>query len=157
MKVLVLCHGNINRSPFVEAILRRERPGWEVRSAGLKTRDGRRASRKAREAAERRGLSLEEHRSCMLHCELVEWVISGGPRSKILYMDGGNEIRLRGFIEERYRSDSFQRVWNHCALLASYGSLRRIPDPNYTSDPELLRRYFSMAEDCAVKFVEANR
>lgn len=156
MRVLVLCHGNINRSPFVEALIRHERPSWEVRSAGLKTKDGRRATPKARAAAAARGLSLEEHRSHMLHSELVDWAVSGGPSSKILYMDGGNEKRLHEFLDERYRSDSLPRILNHCKLLAAYGSLRRLPDPNYTSDPELLRRYFRMAEECTVAFLEQN-
>lgn len=141
MKVLVLCHGSINRSPFVAGLLRQLRPDWGVRVAGLKTTPGRRASRKAREAAAERGFSLDAHRSVVATRDLVE-------QSQVtLYMDGGNEKRLRELVGEKLFS-------SRCRLLATYGSLRRVPDPNYESDPAKLREMFAAAELCTKKFLE---
>jgi protein-tyrosine-phosphatase len=153
MRVLVLCHGNINRSPFVAALIAHHRPGWIVTSAGLHTKLGRRASRKARAAAAKRGLSLETHRSTPVTWEMVL------EADRTLYMDGGNERRLDALIqssEMRTSPELCTSVRQRCELLATYGSLRRLPDPNYTSDPELLRQYFGQAELCTMKFLEAN-
>lgn len=149
MRVLVLCHGNVNRSPFVAALIAHHRPEWEVMSAGLKTTHGRRPTRKAREAAAKRGLVLEGY-SDPINFKMTD-------RAEIiLYMDGGNEKRLRAFIEEHYPPSRQAHAWGKCKLLATYGSLRRVPDPNYTSDLEELRRMFGEAELCTMKFLEAH-
>jgi protein-tyrosine phosphatase len=61
------------------------RLGWdgvEVRSAGVSAGPGGRASEGARDAAESRGLSLEEHRSSPLDKDLVAWaslILTMGP------------------------------------------------------------------------------
>lgn len=141
MRVLVLCHGSVNRSPFVAGLIRQLRPEWEVRVAGLKTKAGRSATRKAKTAALDRGFNLDAHRSVVATRDLVEW-------SQItLYMDGGNEKRLRELVGEKLFSSRAQ-------LLASYGSLRRVPDPNYTSDPDKLAEMFGAAAHCTEKFLE---
>ena len=36
MKVLFVCHGNINRSAAGEIILKQMKPDWEIKSAALK-------------------------------------------------------------------------------------------------------------------------
>lgn len=143
MRVLVLCHGSVNRSPFVAAIIAHHRPDWRVHCAGLKTTVGRPATPKAKTAAARIGLDLSYHRSQPMTRDLFDWA------DVVLYMDSGNEKRLIEQVGEA-------AVRRKAELLASYGSLRRLPDPNYTSDPELLRQYFGMAELCTMKFLEAH-
>lgn len=143
MRVLVLCHGSVNRSPFVAGLIRKERPNWHVRVAGLHTRFGRPATPKAKRAAAALGFSLEEHRSEPVSGTMIDWA------DVVLYMDGGNKKRLQGLVDQA-------TMESKCRLLASYGSLRRVPDPNYTSDPEELRRMFSVAELCTMKFLEAH-
>lgn len=151
MNVLVLCHGNINRSPFVAAIIARHRPGWTVRSAGLKTYRNRIATRKAKFAAHALGLSLREHRSTPVDGLMID------AADVVLYMDGGNARRLRALLLEEYTSAHDQKIWDEkCRLLASYGSLRRLRDPNYTSDPVELAKMFKEAELCTMKFLEAH-
>lgn len=142
MRVLVLCHGNINRSPFVAAIIAHHRPDWEVMSAGLKTTQGRRPSRKAREAATERGLVLSGY-SEPVSGTMIDWA------DVVLYMDGGNKKRLQGLVDQA-------TMESKCRLLASYGSLRRLRDPNYTSDPVELAKMFKEAELCTMKFLEAH-
>jgi len=62
-RVLVVCHGNICRSPFLEAYLRHKAPQLAVLSAGLAAAADSRADPTARQVAEEFGLSLEAHRS----------------------------------------------------------------------------------------------
>ena len=141
MRVLVLCHGNLNRSAFVGALITQMRPKWQVTSAGLKTTVGRRASRKARAAAAERGMNLEAHRSQCVTAQMVE------ESNVTLYMDGGNEKRLRALVSPEVFA-------SRCQLLADYGSVRRVPDPNYESDPNRLAEMFAIAELCTTKFLE---
>jgi protein-tyrosine phosphatase len=74
-RVLVLCTGNICRSPYASARLKElsdPGPDLEVRSAGLIGPD-RPAPDNARSAAEKRGLDLEDHISQLVTREAVEW------------------------------------------------------------------------------------
>jgi protein-tyrosine phosphatase len=68
MKVLMVCTGNICRSPMAEVMLRAEvaRRGCEdieVASAGTWAGFGNRAQPEAREVTNNRGIDLESHRS----------------------------------------------------------------------------------------------
>lgn len=87
-RVLVLCHGNINRSPLCHAVLALH--GIPVRSAGF-VNPGRRASKKMRDAAAALGIDLSEHRSQVITPEMYEWA------ELVVYMDGGNRDRLQEF------------------------------------------------------------
>lgn len=65
--VLVVCYGNICRSPMAEALLRRElqQAGMasevEVSSAGVRAQEGHPAAAGARAAAAAHGIDLESH------------------------------------------------------------------------------------------------
>ena len=124
-RVLVVCHGNINRSPVCAAVLRSLRPDWSVREAALKAWNNpswrpERAAKKMREAAlDRHGIDLETHRSRAIAQEDLDWA------QVVLYMDGGNYSRLLAMRPEPGPG----RQW------VSLGSLigqPRIPDPNFT-------------------------
>lgn len=152
MKVLVLCTGNINRSQFCALLIRTARPDWEVRSAGLKTKDGRLTTPKARRAAEARGLSLEGVRSTAVTLDMVRWA------DLVLYMDGGNEKRVHRLIDDGATNERDRALLLHrCQLLARYGCLRRLGDPNYTSDPEVLYEMWAAQELCVGKFLEKHQ
>ena len=76
-RLLFVCTGNTCRSPMAEALARRAlaRRGWthvDVASAGVAAFPGAPASEGARNAARRRGLDLEEHRSTPLTRDLLE-------------------------------------------------------------------------------------
>ena len=87
-KILVLCHGNINRSALAHAAIKKVSSGvLAVKSAGF-VNPGRRAAKKMREAAGARGFDLEQHRSTLITHDLISWA------DVILYMDGGNKRRL---------------------------------------------------------------
>jgi protein-tyrosine phosphatase len=70
-RVLLLCTANQCRSPMGEAILRRARPGLEVRSAG-RLPGGAPATPTAVDVLARRGLDLSEHVSRTVTPALLE-------------------------------------------------------------------------------------
>jgi protein-tyrosine-phosphatase len=76
-RVLLVCTGNICRSPAAEALLRHrlEQEGlddWEVESAGTWTMGGRPASRYTVQLMAARGLDLTAHRSRAINRHIVE-------------------------------------------------------------------------------------
>lgn len=116
-RVLVVCHGNINRSVLCAAVLA-ESALLEVRSAGFGA-ENRRATLKVREQAPLHGVVayVGRHRSKSVTKDLLEWA------DYIVYMDGGNFKRLilAGASPKKLLS------------LGSYADppVLRIPDPNY--------------------------
>jgi protein-tyrosine phosphatase len=87
-RVLVICHGNICRSPFAGNLLARERPGLEVRSAGLEAREGKPAEEGARRVARRFEIDLEDHGAHLVDGADVEWA------DLILGMEGHHTATL---------------------------------------------------------------
>jgi len=119
LKVLFVCHGNINRSPSAEIVAKQLHPDWEVKSCGLKTWPGRITAKKMRDTLNRRGYATDGIRSTPITPELVEWA------DLILYMDGGNEKRFLaqfGSIEKAERLSNYTKCVN------------RIPDPTWCKD-----------------------
>jgi protein-tyrosine-phosphatase len=150
MKVLVVCHGNINRSALSAAILRQERPDWEIREAALKAWQNERwkperAAKKMREAAARLGYDLEPHRSRAITEDDLEWA------DAVLFMDGGNYKRLT-----RIRpSPGPGKQW---VSLGSFIGLSRIADPNFmkTGSNEfnhVVREIEQATKACAKKLI----
>jgi protein-tyrosine phosphatase len=68
--ILVVCHGNICRSPYLEAVLRRELPDIAVSSAGFIGSD-RRVPAVSLEVSAHRGLDLTNFRSRLVSPESV--------------------------------------------------------------------------------------
>lgn len=59
--ILVVCTGNVCRSPMGERLLRQQLPGRKVTSAGILGLEGRPADAAAQAVAQRHGVSLEGH------------------------------------------------------------------------------------------------
>lgn len=91
MKVLFVCHGNIERSASAEIIAHRMFPNWEVKSCGVAAKNGRITGKKMRTALAHRGYATTGIRSLMITQQMVDWA------DRIFYMDGGNERR---FVEQ---------------------------------------------------------
>lgn len=87
--VLVVCVGNICRSPAGERLLRAALPGVEVGSAGLGAVVGAPADTTMAEAAAERGLSLEGHVARQFDAAL------GGRYELILAMEPGHRDEIR--------------------------------------------------------------
>jgi protein arginine phosphatase len=101
MRVLFVCTGNTCRSPFAEAVARREaRAGLEVASAGIAT-SGSGATDAAIEAAREFGVDLTPHRTRSLTNELIERadVVMGMTREHVRWIEthgGSGRARLLG-------------------------------------------------------------
>ena len=76
IRIMFVCHGNICRSPMAECMLRAMTAGKNVHvlSAGVWAVSGAPASQGALRAMQRRGLSLEVHRSRAVTGALLERV-----------------------------------------------------------------------------------
>lgn len=82
-RVLVVCFGNIYRSPFVAAWLQAN-TRLEVRSAGFNPREGRSCDAGFVAIAREFGVDLASHRSRRVRVEDMEWA------DVVLIMDGHN-------------------------------------------------------------------
>jgi len=69
-RILVLCYGNVCRSPYLQAALLREIPGVQVISAGFLSR-GRPVPPIAVELSRQRGVELSAHRSTLVTPDMV--------------------------------------------------------------------------------------
>lgn len=117
--MLVVCHGNICRSPLAGAILAERLGHSAVRDRGLGGRTGLLAAKRVRDYAAELGVDLSQHRSRSVTAEDLAWA------DLIIYMDGGNLRRLKSMTERP------------CVCLGSYVGVSRIPDPNYLSGRDL--------------------
>ncbi|MDP3517080.1 MAG: low molecular weight protein-tyrosine-phosphatase [Pseudohongiella sp.] len=86
--ILVVCLGNICRSPVAEAMLKRALPQRQIKSAGLTAMVGQGADPSAAELAHADGLDLSGHMAQQLSSELIQWadlilVMSQNQRSAI--------------------------------------------------------------------------
>jgi protein-tyrosine phosphatase len=87
-KVLVICHGNVNRSPACAAVLAGD-PRLKVTSAGLREKNvGMPAAKKMREAMAHYGFDLSGHRAQLVTQEMVD------EADVVMYMDSGNLEKL---------------------------------------------------------------
>lgn len=89
-KVVVVCHGNICRSPFAGALLARERPELDVRSAGFAATPGKPAEPAAVRAAQRFGIELGSHGAHRLAAADVAWA------DLLVGMEGHHALRIVG-------------------------------------------------------------
>jgi len=69
--ILVICIGNICRSPMAEALLRRALPGTTIRSAGLQAMIGHPADPFAVQLMAEEGLDITSHRAQQISSQLV--------------------------------------------------------------------------------------
>jgi protein-tyrosine-phosphatase len=88
-KVLILCYGNICRSPLAAALAARLMPNVSVSSAGFHTKTGRRSPDFVLAAANMLGVDLAEHRSNCVDAKMI------GEAELILIMDIRNYDLLK--------------------------------------------------------------
>ena len=128
--ILVVCIGNICRSPMAQGLLAAEVPEASVSSAGLEAMIGQPADPIARELIEARGLSIEEHRARQISLDVCQRA------DLILVMDR----HQRRAVEERYRFTA-GKVFR----LGEFSD-QDVPDP-YRAGRAAFERTLSLIED----------
>jgi protein-tyrosine-phosphatase len=116
--VLVVCTGNICRSPMGEVMLadyaKRRGRKVEVKSASVMGLKGHPAHKNAIKVMAEIGLNLEEHRSQPVTRELLDWA------DYVLAMEFAHGVKLR----ERY-PDAEDKI----LMMGSFGGYLEIKDP----------------------------
>lgn len=141
MKLLIVCHGNINRSPLLSGLLA-SNPNFEIRQGALKSIEDPKwrpqlATKKMRMYVLNRGVDILEHRSSKLTLANMYWA------DKIIYFDNGNRKRLWNFAPEL--EDKFVPA-------GQYINEDSVRDPNYfTAESyefkEVVAQIFAIAEE----------
>lgn len=138
--ILVVCEGNICRSPTAAALLRRD-TGNRVGSAGIAALTGNDMDPTARAVAEQHGLRCPPHRARMLSVELCSQV------DLILVM----EHRQREYIGRLAPEVSGKTL-----LFGKWLEEREIPDP-YRRSPEAYEQVYRILEQAAAAWAEKLR
>lgn len=135
--ILVVCIGNICRSPMAEGLLAAALPEAQVASVGLGALVGEPADSMARELMEQRGIPIEGHRARQISSEVCQRA------DLILVMDG----EQRREIEERYLFAS-GKVFRLCEF-----SDQDVPDP-YRAGRASFERSLTLIEDGTQQWVK---
>ncbi|WP_280550640.1 low molecular weight protein-tyrosine-phosphatase [Halomonas sp. 11-S5] len=115
--ILVVCTGNICRSPVAAAMLARALPGLRVESAGLGALVGQGVEPTARSLAEADGLEVVGHRARQLTPEMIR------SADIVLVMSEGQRQAVGELVPEALGKTLLLGHW----LEESHG--RQIPDP----------------------------
>ena len=133
MKVLFVCHGNVNRSAAAYIITEKDYPEIEVKSCGVKTTDGKITSKRMRESLAKYGYETEGIRSRVITQELVDWA------DKIFYMDESNRKRL---IEQFGDLEKAEKLSNYAV------GVSKIPDPAFSTGHEEYYKVIELLQHC---------
>ncbi|MCE8014826.1 low molecular weight phosphotyrosine protein phosphatase [Halomonas sp. MCCC 1A17488] len=106
-RILIVCIGNICRSPVAEAILRAKLPQREFSSAGLGALVGQGVEPTARELAEAEGLDVSQHQARQLTADMLQaadliLVMSDGQRRAVGELEPaalGKTMRLGRWLD----------------------------------------------------------
>lgn len=131
--ILVVCTGNICRSPIAERILRNEIKNIQVDSAGLNALKGHSADLSAIRVAEKNGISLEGHKGKQFSSEMARQY------DLVLVMDRGHLAKISQIAPE---------VRGKTMLLGHWLEKIEIPDPYKQSDEAFDFVYNLIEQSC---------
>ncbi|MBS9404054.1 low molecular weight phosphotyrosine protein phosphatase [Halomonas sp. TRM85114] len=121
-RILIVCAGNICRSPVAAAMLARLLPEREIASAGLGALEGHEVAPQARRLAEADGLDVSAHRARQLRSEMLT------AHDLILVMSEGQRRAVGDLAPEALGKTLLLGRW------LDHGKGRDIPDPYRKSD-----------------------
>ncbi|APX93264.1 phosphotyrosine protein phosphatase [Halomonas sp. 1513] len=125
-RILVVCTGNICRSPVGEALLRQQLPAKQVSSAGLGALVGHGVEPQARQLAEAEGLDVSAHQARQLTVEMLQ------QHDLILVMSDGQRLAVGEMLPAAMGKTMLFGRW----LGGAQGE--DIPDP-YRKSPEVFQ------------------
>ena len=103
--ILVVCTGNICRSPIGERLLRKRLPGVKVKSAGVHGLVKHPADATAADVAANHGVSLEGHAGRKLTAEMAR------NYDLILAMESEHIAQVTAIAPDRKSQDAFEHVY----------------------------------------------
>ncbi|NIC04069.1 low molecular weight protein-tyrosine-phosphatase [Billgrantia bachuensis] len=135
-EVLVVCIGNICRSPVGEALLRQALPGHRISSAGLGALVGHAADPTAVRLAEAEGLDLSAHQARQVNAEMVR------EADLVLVMSEGQRLA----IAEQFPFVTGKTMRFGRWLPGEVGNGVDIPDPYRRNEEVFVRVHRQLAE-----------
>ncbi|WP_112478425.1 low molecular weight protein-tyrosine-phosphatase [Vibrio variabilis] len=139
-KVLVVCVGNICRSPIAERAMAEKLPGKTIHSAGIASQKsglvGKPADSKATEVAAQHGLDITQHTSQQLTPQMCS------DYDLILVMEKGHIEAVSSIAPEARGKTMLLGHWN--------GQLD-IPDP-FRQSKEAFDHVFKLIDDCTQRW-----
>ncbi|WP_413725051.1 low molecular weight protein-tyrosine-phosphatase [Sodalis sp. RH16] len=136
--ILVVCTGNICRSPIAERLLLKAMPTKNISSAGVAALVGKSVDSSAIQIAEKHGLSLADHVGVQFTSDLAR------KYSLILTMEY-HQLRL---ISRKYPEASGKTM-----LLGHWIGEREIPDP-YRKSEEAFEAVYQLIHQACLQWVE---
>ncbi|WP_162628707.1 MULTISPECIES: low molecular weight protein-tyrosine-phosphatase [Marinobacter] len=140
-RILVLCVGNICRSPMAEVLLRegfRRRGAGrvQIRSAGISTIDGREPDTNARRVLQVNGLESQGLHSQRVQSEMIAWA------ELILVMED---------FQKQYIESEFPEARGKVFLIGHWRKAQ-VPDP-YQGDYSLFEASYQLLSQCSEDWV----
>ena len=137
-RILVLCVGNVCRSPLAERLLRQGLPHVEVSSAGIGALVGNPADETTTSVAHERGVSLEGHAARQLSQDLME------QSDLVLVLEPGHRREVTA---------KYPHLSGRVMLLDQWGERKGIPDP-YQRSREFHEHVFELIDQASRSWIE---
>nr|ELR5266665.1 protein tyrosine phosphatase [Providencia rettgeri] len=134
--ILVVCMGNICRSPTGERLLQAHFPNKKIHSAGIITKDNRPAYDSAIRIAQQHDLCLDNHQSRRLTSELCK------EADLILVMENDHIDRIH---------QQFPETRGKVMLFGQWLNKTEIPDPHKRSD-EMFEHVYQLMEKAVIQW-----
>ena len=137
-RILVLCVGNVCRSPLAERLLRKGLPNLNVSSAGIGALVGKPADETTASVAHDHGVCLEGHSARQLSQELIE------QSDLVLVLEPGHKREV---------TTKFPHLSGRVMLLDQWGERKGIPDP-YQRSREFHEHVFELIDQASKSWIE---
>lgn len=141
MKILMLCLGNICRSPLAEGILRSKLPeNFEIDSAGtISMHEGNKADRRSIRIAEMHDVNINEHRARIIKKEDFSYY------DKIYCMDLHNLQDAYSMADTEEERQKISLILEEAGNISDFNE---VPDPYYGDFEDFEKVYRMLDEAC---------